>query len=74
MAKKRLSQKDVVLQYLKTHKSITSLQAFEKWHITRLAAVIFDLRQLGYNIITAEQTTETKFGACTYAKYTLLNK
>ena len=69
---KQKSQKEVVLQYLKAHKSITSLQAFEKWHITRLSAVIFDLRKLGYNIITMDMECETQFGHCTYAKYTLI--
>lgn len=69
---RKKSQQEVVLQYLKTHKSLTSLQAFEKWHITRLASVIHILRNQGYNIITAEMTCDTQFGPTTYARYTLL--
>lgn len=35
---------------MKEYGSITSLQAFEKYSITRLAAVIFNLRQEGWDI------------------------
>lgn len=39
-----------VLEYLKTHKEITTLEAVTYLGITRLSARIWDLRQLGYAI------------------------
>lgn len=39
-----------VLQYLRTYKGITSLEAFQELGITRLSARIWDLRHLGYSI------------------------
>ena len=37
------TQKQEVLAYLKKHKSITSWEAIQEFHITRLAAIIFEL-------------------------------
>ena len=36
-----------VYQYLKTHKGITSMQAFELFGVTRLSAIIYNLRKYG---------------------------
>ena len=36
-----------VYQYLKTHKGITSMQAFELFGATRLSAIIYNLRKYG---------------------------
>ena len=41
MAEKRKTQKEVILEHLRKYGSITSMEAIEKYHITRLAAVIF---------------------------------
>lgn len=45
-----MSQKHEVLAYLKTGKSITSYEAFTKWGITRISAVIHKLKSEGYPI------------------------
>lgn len=47
-----------VLDYIDEFGSITSLDAFRDLGITRLSAVIFDLRALGYNI---QSDTEVQF-------------
>lgn len=47
-----------VLDYIDEFGSITSLEAFKDLGITRLSAVIFDLRKAGYNI---DDKTETQF-------------
>lgn len=39
-----------VLQYMKTHKEITSLEAVVELGITRLSARVWELKHLGYNI------------------------
>lgn len=45
-----MSQKDQVLDFLKKNGEITSMAAFKKLNITRLSAVIFQLREEGYAI------------------------
>jgi hypothetical protein len=51
-----------VLNYLKTHKGgITSMQAFEKFGVTRLSVVIFVLRK-EYEIIGEKCFGKNRFG------------
>lgn len=45
-----MTQEERVLRFWKTRKGITQLQANQYLGVSRLAAVIFDLRQKGYNI------------------------
>jgi len=63
------TQKEQVLAHLKKHNSITSWNAITEYRITRLAAVIFLLREDGHKIFaSAEKTPEGK----RYAKYILM--
>lgn len=65
------NQKSKVLDYIRKHGKITSLDAFSKLHITRLSACIFNLRQDGYNIKTRELEVTTEYGKTTFAEYYL---
>lgn len=66
------SQKKKVLDYLKEHDSITSFEAFEKFKITRLSAVIFDLRKTGYTIKSIWRESKNADGRVThYTAYAL---
>ena len=49
---KKLSQEDVIARHLEQKGSITSMEAFEKYKITRLSGRIFDLRAKGMDIVT----------------------
>jgi hypothetical protein len=62
-----MNQKQLVLIHLKKRKSITSWEAIQKYGITRLAAVICDLKG-NHKIITTMQTAEGK----RWAKYTYM--
>ena len=62
------SQKQQVIAHLKKHGSITSWEAIQKYHITRLAAIIFDLREEGNKIFTRNETGNGK----KWAKYLLM--
>lgn len=64
------NQKQNVLDYLKKHKSITSWKAIQEFHITRLAAVIFDLKDEGY-IISTQRMKDIDTGK-SWTKYTLM--
>ena len=40
-----MNQEDLVLQFMKDHKGITSMQAFKYLGVTRLSAQMFNLRK-----------------------------
>lgn len=66
------SQRDLLLQYLKEHGSITGAEAFEKLGIYRLSARIADLRAEGYVIETIYKQEVNKRGEnVTYGEYRL---
>lgn len=68
MKKKTKTQEQKVLEHLKKYKrGITSMQAFQKYGITRLSAKIFNLRHMGYNIITIRETKDGN----SYGRYML---
>lgn len=68
-------QTKTILQHLCKHKSITSIQAFELYGITRLSARIFDLRSAGHKIGLIWETSLNRFGIPTrYGKYFLIQK
>lgn len=62
-----------VLEYLKKHEGITSKEAFEHFGATRLSAIIFCLRQAGYNIVNIPQSGKNRFGESVhYDQYRLI--
>lgn len=62
-------QKDIILEHFRKWKSITSLEAIKHYRITRLASVIFDLRE-HYEIVSLQ---EKKLGK-KWVRYVLLGK
>lgn len=50
--RKPRTQEDIILDHMKNYRCITSMQAFELYHITRLSGRIHDLRREGYKIVT----------------------
>lgn len=64
------TQEEMILDYLKEHGSITSMQAFQRLGITRLSARVYDLRDHGHNVVTE---TVTKNGK-RYAAYKLYDE
>lgn len=66
------SQQEAVLNHLMRNK-LTSMEAFENYGITRLSAIIFRLRNEGYNINTNICYTTNRYGnTCKYAEYILV--
>ena len=64
-------QRNLVLNYMIEHGSITSMEAFQLG-ITRLSAVIFVLRKSGYHIITTPAHSKNRYGKpTTFARYVL---
>lgn len=63
--KKEITQKDRVFNYMKEFGSISSLEAFKDLGITRLAAVIFELKK-SHNIISELENWENRYGEKVY--------
>ncbi|MBR1445470.1 MAG: helix-turn-helix domain-containing protein [Alloprevotella sp.] len=67
-----MTQRQRVLEYMQEHGSITSMEAFRKLGVTRLSAVIFDLKAQGHEFDTAKEKSKNRFGEKTsYARYIL---
>ena len=70
-----MSQKEMVLKHLKEGKEITPLEALKEYGSLRLGAIIFELRQEGYNISTRLTNFKNRYGHTTqYAIYKLEEK
>jgi len=70
---KRLTQYDRVLRHLRERGNITSLQAFRDYGITRLSAIIFNLRKDGYNITSEYMSRKNRYGdKVKFVKYVLI--
>lgn len=66
------TQNETVLSWLKDKRSITQLEAGDKWGIQRLGARVHDLRKAGHNIKSEMVDVFNRFGdKCKVARYTL---
>ena len=63
------SQGEIVIKHLR-RKSMTAIEAFTMYRITRLAARIFELRKQGYLINTKIEKNNNAH----YARYSLIEK
>lgn len=69
----KIRNNDIVLNHLRKNGTITSKEAIDLYGITRLAAVIFKLREDGKRIITTLQPVTDRYGRKTsVAVYKLL--
>lgn len=67
-----MTQKEMVLQYIQDFGSITSLDAFREFGITRLADVVYKLKNDGHDITTTMETSKNRYGkAVHYGRYSI---
>jgi len=57
-----MNQMKTVRKYLEDGNSLTSMEAFRKWGITRLSDKIFKLRQTGLQIDSIPTEGKNRFG------------
>lgn len=69
--KERKSQEQIILEWLKNGNTITAKDAVNLCNCYRLSAVIFNLRQKGYDIITHHEPNQYKG---IHSRYELLSK
>lgn len=70
---KTRNQRTDVLNYLRTHKGLTQLEAYREFPapITRLSAVICDLRKKGYGIESVDISGTNCYGRYDCVRYVL---
>lgn len=61
-----MTQEQRVLEYMKTHRGITALEAYRELGVMRLSARIFDLRASGHVIATEHVPVMNRFGEQVY--------
>ena len=62
--------KSRILHHFIEHRTLTSMEAFENYGITRLAARVAELRKLGYDIQTIMMEGVNRYGeSVRYGKY-----
>lgn len=67
------TQEATVKNHLDTYGKISTWDAFQEYGITRLSAVIFNLKRNGLDITTDYKSTTTRLGNKTqYAEYKLV--
>ena len=67
-----MTKTHVVLDWIKTHASISSMEAIQSFGATRLSVIIFNLRKRGYDIETVRCEGRDRFGnPMRYARYYL---
>ena len=67
-----MTKTQAVLDWLKTHASISSMEAIQSFGATRLSVIIFNLRRRGYDIETVTRGMTDMYGhAVNYACYVL---
>ena len=66
-----LSQNERILRHIKDHGSITTLEAFQDYGVTRLSARIWDLRhKMGHEIESETIAGKNRYGeTTTFSKY-----
>lgn len=72
---KKITHKDRVLQYIRDFGSITSYEAFRELGVTRLSAVIFSLKKLGYEFKTENEHSKNRYGdKVVFSRYYLVEE
>ena len=70
-----MTQNEMILDYLKTNRSITQAEAIERFGCYRLPARICDLRQMGHTIPKTMKTANNRFGKrVRFAEYRLVQR
>ena len=75
MTQEKMSQSKAILNHLLSGKSISQLEATQKYGATRLGAIIFNLRRDGHIISTEQVHKPNRYGHISnYAVYKLIKQ
>ena len=69
----KMTQYSIILKHLLENGSITSFEAFSLYGVTRLSAIIFNLRNDGFDIESEPLKRKNRYGNTTiFARYNLI--
>ena len=68
-----MSQALSILKHLQKS-PITSMEAFQKYGVTRLASRIYDLKKEGHEIVGSMTSVKTRYGVTSVKQYKLNGK
>jgi len=69
-----MTQKEASLKYMNDFGSISSMEAFSDLGITRLAAVVFDLKKEGCKITSTPEEVTNRYGKkVVFSRYTVVS-
>ncbi len=57
----KITKKERVKRWLESGRSITSMEAFSMWQVTRLAGVVHDLKKDGLTISNLQSSKNTNY-------------
>lgn len=57
-----MTQNERVLKHMRKYGTITTKQAYDLYGITRLGARIYELRNMGFDIVADTVTVKNRFG------------
>lgn len=67
-----MTQSKRILKHLIEKQTITSMEAYDLYGITRLSARIHDLRDVGYPVVMKKKSAVNRYGkSTTFAEYSL---
>lgn len=70
-----MTQKEMVLRHLSDCKNITAWEAIKEYGITRLSAIIYELKKEGYNIADVYAHGSNRYGnACKWKVFSLIGQ
>jgi hypothetical protein len=65
-----MNQEQKIINYVERFGSITTLDAFRDLAITRLSARIFNIKKLGYKVLSVREKSKNRFGEdVNYSRY-----
>lgn len=71
----KITQREMILEYIADFGSITSFQAYSDLGITQLATRISELKERGYEFKTESQKTKNRYGKPVhFVKYYLIER
>jgi len=69
-----MTQKEASLKYINNFGSISSIEAFSDLGITRLSAIVFNLRKEGYKVASTPEEVLNRYGKkVIFSRYTVVN-
>lgn len=63
-----MTQNNMLIYHMRKHGSITTMEAFQKYGVTRISARIWEIKRMGFDVETVKETNKN---GKTYARYSL---